>query len=175
MKKNLVFAASAAWLTFLVGCATPLPPGAERGPDGTMAYEVLVEASAPDVRIEVNGELVGTAPIKLKIFGDRDGTFHDFGSDYYEVRALPSGTNQYVQSRLFQTGRFFTPQDQIPQHIYFSMNQAPPAYVPYPVYVQPPPTYYYEPYYSRPYYYGPSFRFDIGPRFHGGPGFHHHR
>lgn len=156
---------------FLVGCATPLPPGAEPGPNGTMAYDVLVEASSPGTRIEANGEVVGEAPLHLKIFGDPDGTFHDFGSDYFEVRALPSGTatNQYVQTRLFQTGRFLSPQDRIPQRIYFNMNEPPPRYVPYPVYVTPPPVF-YDPFYD-PYYYGPSFRFYLSPRHNWG---HHH-
>jgi len=161
--------ALAATAVFLAGCATPIPPGAERGPHNTMAYEVSVEASAPGARIEVNGELVGDAPVRIKIFGDPDGTFHDFGSEFFEVRALPVGTNQFSQLRLFRTGRFLTPQDRIPKQIYFDMNQPPPRYEP--VYVYPPPMFYGPPgyYYGPgPYFYGPSFRFDIGPGYHRG-------
>lgn len=162
-------ASVAATAVLLAGCATPIPPGAERGPHNTMAYEVSVEASAPGARIEVNGELVGEAPVTIKLFGDPDGTFHDFGSEFFEIRALPVGTNQFSQLRLFRTGRFLTPQDRIPQRIYFDMNQPPPRYEP--VYVYPPPMFYGPPgyYYGPgPHFYGPSFRFDIGPGYHRG-------
>jgi hypothetical protein len=166
MKKVLVLAAGVAVFGLLVGCET-VPPGVERGPHGTIAYDVLIEASPPGARIEANGEVVGATPLHLKIFGDKDGTFHDFGSYYYVIRALPVSTNQYVQTRLYRTGRLFTPEDYIPKHIYFDMNTpapAPPAY-PYP---GPPPAYYYPPpyYYYGPGYYGPSFRFYFGGHRH---------
>jgi hypothetical protein len=143
---------------FLTGCETPLPPGAERGPHGTMAFDVLIEATPPGARIEANGQPIGNAPVHLKIFGDPDGTFHDFGSYYYMVRALPLTTNQYVQTRLFQTGHLLTPEDQIPQRIYFDMNQPAPNYPP-----PAPPDYWYPPY-GPPYYYGPTF--DFGPPYY---------
>ena len=160
----------AAATVLMAGCATPIPPGAERGPNGTIAYDVLVEASQPGARIEANGELVGNTPVHIKIFGDPDGTFHDFGSEFYEVRALPVTTNQFAQFWFFQTGHFLSPQDRIPQRIYFDMNQPAPRYEP--LYSYPPPSYYGPPgYYGpSPYYYGPSFRFDIGPRYHRGGG-----
>lgn len=164
-----MFAASLAVAVFLAGCDT-IPPGAERGPDGTMAYDVPIEASSPGARIEANGEVVGNSPLHLKIFGDPDGTFHDFGSYYYVIRALPMTTNQFVQTRVYRTGHLLTPEDHIPQHIDFEMNQRQPEYG-YPGYL--PPAYYYGPppfyYYGPPYYYyGPGFRFYFGP-----PG--HHR
>lgn len=132
-----------------------------------MAYEVLLEASPPGARIEVNGEDVGVAPLKVKIFGDPDGTFHDFGSDYYVIRALPVATNQFVQGRWFRTGHMLSGEDRIPDRIYFDMNQpppAPPAYG-YPAY---PPVYYGPPViYPAPYYYyGPSVRLHVGPPWH---------
>jgi hypothetical protein len=141
-----------------------------------MAYEVLIEASSPGVQIEANGERAGEAPVRLKIFGDPDGTFHDFGSEYYQISALPAAgaTNQYVQNRFFRTGRFLSPQDRIPQRIYFNMNEPPPQYVPYPVYISPPPSY-YDPFYYDRYYYGPSFRFHFGTPFYHGPRHHRHR
>lgn len=152
----------------LAGCGTPIPPGAERGPDGTMAYDVLVEASPPGARIEANGQNLGATPVHLKIFGDPDGTFHDFGSYYYVVQAFPLATNQFVQTRWFWTGHLLTPEDHIPQRIYFEMNQ--PTSAPYgaPVYGYPPAVYYGPPtyYYGPPYYYGPEFRFYVGPRYH---------
>lgn len=150
---------------FFTGCES-IPPGAERGPHGTMAYDVLVEASAPGARIEANGEDMGQTPLRLKIFGDPDGTFHDFGSYYFSIRALPLATNQFVQTRLFRTGHSLTPEDRIPQRIYFDMNQKAPeepyTYGP-PVYPGPP--IYYGPGYYPPYY-GPGVRLYFGPPFH---------
>ena len=174
MKMQLAFAAGAMVIALLAGCATPLPPGAEPGPDHTMAYETMVEASSPGVRIHANGKYVGDAPLRLKIFGDPDGTFHDFGDYYYEIRAFPSSsaTNEFVQTRLFQTGRMLSSQDRIPDRVYFQMNQPPPRYVPYPVYVPSYP--YYDPFYfGAPYYYGPSFRFNFGYGYHGHRHHHH--
>jgi hypothetical protein len=149
MRKNLFFAGSLAAVAVLAGCES-IPPGAERGPDGTMAYNVQVEASEPGARINANGEFVGTTPLTLKIFGDPDGTFHDFGSYEYVVQAIPLRTNQFVQTLVFHTGKMFTPEDKIPRQIYFDMNRPPPVYVPVPY---PVPNYYYPPYY----YYGPGF------------------
>ena len=162
-----------AWLG--TGCET-VPPGAERGPNGTMAYEVLIETSPPGARIEANGELLGEAPVRLKIFGDPNGTFHDFGSDYYVIRALPITTNQFPQTRYFGTGHWFGPEDRIPQQIYFDMNRREPGYPPpgpgygYPGY-GPPAFYGPPPYYGRPYHY-----YSPGPTFYFGPShYHHHR
>src|SRR6266567_4655326 len=121
MRATLLFSSGLAAIGLFAGCQT-IPPGAERGPHGTMAYEVPVEASEPGIRIEVNGQYVGTTPLRLKIWGDPDGTFHDFGSEYYMVRALPLTTNQYPQMRVFGTGHMFGPEDHIPQRIFFDMN-----------------------------------------------------
>src|SRR5436309_12504375 len=104
MNRALIYAAGIVAAGLLAGCQT-IPPGAERGPHGTMAYDVLIEASEPGARIEANGANIGNAPVHLKIFGDPDGTFHDFGSYFYIVRAFPLTTNQYVQTRVFRTGR----------------------------------------------------------------------
>jgi len=172
MNRTLISAASLLVAVFLAGCQT-VPPGAERGPHGTMAYDVLVEASAPGARIEANGQDVGTSPVHLKIFGDPDGTFHDFGSPSYVIKALPITTNQFDQVRYFGTGQWFGPEDHIPKQIYFDMNQRPqayPSYGPpaygYPYYGPPPPAYYY----GSPYYWGPAVRFYIGPGYHYGHG-----
>ena len=166
MKTSLTVAAGLAVLGWLTGCET-IPPGAERGPHGTIAYDVLIEASEPGARIEANGESIGNTPVHLKIFGDTDGTFHDFGSYYYIVRALPLATNQFVQTRVFRTGHMLTPEDQIPKRIYFDMNQPAPTYGPlegpvygYPPYYYGPPVYFYGPPY---YYYGPGARFYFRP------------
>src|SRR5438552_18120023 len=102
MKRATLFAGGLAAIGFLAGCES-IPPGVERGPHGTMAYLVQVDATEPGARIEANGQFVGNTPLTLKIFGDPDGTFHDFGSDYYIVRALPLQTNQFPQTAMFRT------------------------------------------------------------------------
>ena len=164
MKATMILGAGLAAMGFLAGCATPIPPGAERGPDRTMAYNVRIDASDPGVKIEANGEYIGTTPLTLKIFGDPDGTFHDFGSYYYVIKANPTGTNEFVQTKVYRTGHLLTPEDHIPNHIYFDMNQPPPPTPPavyYYGYPEPPPYYYYE---GPPVFFGP--RIYIGPRFH---------
>ena len=171
MNRALIYAATLVAVAFLAGCET-IPPGAERGPHGTMAYDVLIEASAPGARIEANGQDVGNTPVHLKIFGDPDGTFHDFGSPYFVIRALPLSTNQFEQVRFFGTGYWFGPEDRIPKQIYFDMNQKTQVSAPYgpPVSGYPyygPPVYYGPPY---PYYWGPEFRVYVGPRY-----YHRHR
>lgn len=175
MKRTLTYAASLVAAVLLTGCAS-IPPGAERGPNGTMAYDVIVEASAPGARIEANGQDAGNAPVHVKIFGDPDGTFHDFGSPYYAIKALPLATNQFEQVRYFGTGQWFGPEDHIPKQIYFDMNK--PAPVQAPTYGPPaygPPAYGY-PYYGPPvYFYGPPFYGSPGVRFYIGPRFHHRR
>lgn len=168
MRTILALAAGSAAALIVAGCQS-LPPGAEPGPHHTMAYYVHIDASSPGARIEANGQDVGQTPVTIKIFGDPDGTFHDFGSFYYVVRALPIATNQYVQTRLFRTGHLFAGEDHIPSKIFFDMNQPAPENPPAPAY--PPPAYYYGPPYPYPYYpyYGP------GVRFYFGPGYYYHR
>lgn len=138
-----------------------------------MAYIVNITASEPDVRIEANGQAIGNAPVRLKIFGDRDGTFHDFGSYEYIIQAFPTKTNQYVQTRVFGTGKMFSKEDRIPAEVHFEMNKPPPPpplVPPYPYYSYPPPYYYYP--YPSYYYYGPSYYY--GPRYYGRPPLHVH-
>ena len=165
MSKTLLFVVGVVVASFLSGCQTPLPPGAEPGPHGTMAFQVLIEASEPGARIEVGGEHVGNTPLTLKVFGDRDGTFHDFGSYHYVVRALPLTTNQFPQARFFGTGRAWGAEDRIPERIFFDMNQPAPVYfyppLAPPAYYGPPPVYYYPP---PVYYYGPGVGVHFGPR-----------
>jgi S1-C subfamily serine protease len=109
------------------GCSSTDSPKAnvERGPNGTIAYYVEVEASVPGVKIEANGDFIGTTPCTLKIFGDKDGTFHNFGSYTYEVRALPTRPGEIVQVKTFRTGGWFTPEDRIPKRIFFEMSLVP--------------------------------------------------
>lgn len=117
------------FLAVLAGCAVTQGPvdgtARERGPDGTVAYTIQIEASEPEVKIEANGEYLGTAPLTHTLFADRDGTFHNFGSFDYVIRALPAGPGQYLQTKVFRTGGFFTQEDRVPKRIYFDMKQAP--------------------------------------------------
>ena len=139
--------------TLLIGCVST-PPGVEHGPQGTIPYEVLIDATPPGARIVANGADIGLTPVRLKIYGDKDGTFHDFGSYYYVVQAMPLTTNQFPQARYFHTGRWFSPEDRIPQRIDFNMDQpAMPLGPPYAYPYYPPPVYYGPP----PYYYGPGY------------------
>lgn len=161
--QSILLAAASAGL--FAGCET-IPPGAEPGPNGTIAYNVLIEASEPGAKVQVNNQVVGNTPLTLKVFGDKDGTFHDFGSFEYVVQALPVRTNQFAQTRVYHTGKMFGPEDRIPDRIYFDMNQPSQAYAPMagPGGYPGPDPYYY----PGPYFYGP--RFYIGPR----PYYRHH-
>src|SRR5688572_29102071 len=89
-------------MLFPVGCATN--SNVERGRDGTIAYMVDIEASGPGARVEVNGDYLGVTPTKIKIFGDEDGTFHNFGSSDFVIDVFPVKTNQFRQRRVFRTG-----------------------------------------------------------------------
>ena len=73
MKTSWFLAVSLAVTGLLAGCESPLPPGTERGPHNTIAYDVLIDASPPGARIEAEGNNLGNTPVHLKIFGDRDG------------------------------------------------------------------------------------------------------
>jgi hypothetical protein len=107
------------------GCAAPDSEfkTAERGPQGTVAYRVRVESNEPGVRIEVNHQYAGTTPLEVKIFGDKDGTFHCFDDPNYVVQAIPVKTGQLRHSKYFHTGDFFTGEDRIPKRIFFDMAQ----------------------------------------------------
>jgi hypothetical protein len=106
----------------LAGCAST-PPNVEKGPNGTIAYYVQVESSEPGVRLEVNNDYVGKTPMTLKIFGDKDGTFHNFGSSEYVIRAYAVNTNQFTQTKVFRTGGWFSQEDMIPHRVYFDMSE----------------------------------------------------
>jgi|SRR6185295_8094013 len=107
-------------LMLLAGCATD-PIGTERGPGGTIAYLINVETEQVGCRIEVNGDYVGKSPIAVKVFGDRDGTFHSFGQPYWTIIAYPiPGSGGLTQTKKFGTGGWFTSDDRIPKTIYFN-------------------------------------------------------
>ncbi len=169
MTTKLLWAGLLAASGILTGCAS-YPPGAERGPHGTMAYLIPVEASVAGTKIYTDGHEAGVAPLTLKIYGDTDGTFHDFGEFEFVVQAVPPTTNYFVQTRVFRTGKMFSGEDRIPDKITFDMSQPPVTTVP----VGPPPVYYYPP---PAYYYGPP-SYYFGPRVYIGPPayrYHHRR
>jgi hypothetical protein len=129
MKGVAMVALLLAMLAFC-GCSTNnpgTPSSVVQGPDGTIAYDVLVETSEPGVRIEANQDYIGTTPLTLRIFGDKDGTFHNFGSPEYIVRALPVRAGQYPQTKVFRTGKWFAPEDMIPKRLFFDMGQPAPG------------------------------------------------
>ena len=85
---------------------------------------VEVESSEPGTRIEVNNDSVGKTPTTIKIFGDKDGTFHNFGSYEFKVTAYPLGAGQQPQTKTFKTGGWFTSEDRIPKKIFFDFGSA---------------------------------------------------
>jgi hypothetical protein len=107
-------------IALVSACATN---NTEKGPQSTIAYYVSIETSHPDVRIEVNEDYIGKAPLRLKIWGDKDGTFHNFGSADYVIKAIPTDTNLFVQTKVFRTGGWFSQEDRIPKALYFDMKQ----------------------------------------------------
>jgi hypothetical protein len=104
------------------GCGTPDAADVEKGPQNTIVYNVPIESNLEGTKIEVNYTVVGVAPIAVKIFGDRDGTFHNFGNDEYVVRAYPPGTNYYPKTKIFKTGAFGVKDDRIPEKISFQFD-----------------------------------------------------
>ncbi|MDB6110804.1 MAG: hypothetical protein JWR69_2554 [Pedosphaera sp.] len=111
----------------LAGCSTSnnKVQKPERGPEGTIAYNVEIESSDPGARVEANNEAVGKAPMTLKIFGDRDGTFHNFGSYHYTIIAYPVRSGQQPQTKDFHTGGWFTPEDRVPKKLFFDFGPVP--------------------------------------------------
>jgi len=128
MKKALTLTLTAGALLALAGCATnSTAEKPEQGPGGTMAYLVEVESSEPGARVEANNEYIGKTPCTLKIFGDKDGTFHNFGSYHYTVTAYPVRPGQQPQTKDFRTGGWFTPEDRIPKKMFFDFGPVPEA------------------------------------------------
>lgn len=119
----LVTLAAASVITAIFsGCATT-PGGPEKGPDGTIAYHVQIESNESGARVEANGDYIGDTPTTLKIFGDKDGTFHNFGSYDYIIQVTPRNTNHFPQTRVFRTGGWFSQEDQVPKRLFFDLSK----------------------------------------------------
>ena len=73
--------------------------------------------------IETNSVLAGKTPLTLKIFGDVPAAFHNFGSPEFVVRALPITADQFLQTRVFRTGKNPREGDKIPGLLFFDMSQ----------------------------------------------------
>ncbi len=114
MRTHTLSANILATALVLAGCASA-PPNTEKGPNGTIAYYVQIETSEPGVRIEANNDYIGKAPLTLKIFGDKDGTFHNFGSSDYIIRAIAASTNQYTQTKVFKNRWLVFPRGHDPE------------------------------------------------------------
>lgn len=113
---------------FATACkSTPEKPKADKGPDDTIPYLVEVDSSEPGARIEANNEYIGKTPLVLKIYGDEDGTFHNFGRYEYEVVASPVRAGQQQQRKVFKCGGWFTSEDKIPKKIFFDFGSSPDA------------------------------------------------
>lgn len=115
---------SAAFI--LTGCAST-GPQVEKGPGGTIAYSVAVDSNPQGARVEANNEFVGKTPFTLKIFGDKDGTFHNFGRYTYTVTGYSPVSGQAPQSKQYKCGGWFTAEDMIPKQIFFEFGAVPPA------------------------------------------------
>jgi hypothetical protein len=120
--RNYLFVAGT--VAALVTSCTSDPPGTEIGPQNTVPYTISIEASEPGTKIEVNYKPAGIAPVTVKVFGDRDGTFHNFGSDEYTVRGYPPNADQFPQTKIFKTGAMGVRDDKIPQKIYFDFGSS---------------------------------------------------
>lgn len=104
------------------GCQSTSPGKPERGPNGTIGYQMQIEVSDPGARVEINDEYVGTAPLEVRVWGDPDGTFHNFGSSDYVISVFPVRDGQNRQTKVFRTGGWFSQEDRIPKRLYFDLN-----------------------------------------------------
>ena len=122
MKYPLSRASSLAVL-LAAGCASGPAEKPENGPGGTIAYYVKIESSEPGARVEVNEDQAGKTPVEVRIWGDKDGTFHNFGSSDFIIRVFPVRAGQSVQTKVFRTGGWFSQEDRVPKHLFFDLDQ----------------------------------------------------
>lgn len=104
----------------LLSCSST--PKGDKGPESTKAFYVQVQASRDGVSIETNHVFAGKAPLVLRLMGDKDGTFHNFGAPQYFVRAVPETTNAFIPTQAFKTGDKSSPGDRIPGLIFLDMS-----------------------------------------------------
>ena len=112
-----IFAAAA-----LVGCSTTKPK-AEQENKELAGFYLRVESSEPGATVETNSVYAGKTPLVLKILGDKDGTFHDFGTPQYVVHVLPVNANYFPQTQVFNAGTKTSPGSRIPTLLFFDMSR----------------------------------------------------
>jgi hypothetical protein len=71
---------------------------------------------------------VGTSPAEIRIWGDRDGTFHNFGSSDFVIRIFPVRDGQTAQAKVFRTGGWFAQEDRVPKHLFFKSSSSVPNF-----------------------------------------------
>ncbi len=112
-----------ATLSIMAGCAGTSSSSPEQGPGGTIAYMVKIESSEPGARVEVNDDFIGKTPVDLRVWGDKDGTFHNFGASDFVIRVTPVREGQSPQTKVFRTGGWFGQEDRIPNRLFFDLDQ----------------------------------------------------
>ncbi len=105
----------------LAGCATD--SNTTKGPKGTKPFYVRIESSEPGVTVRTNDVFAGKTPLRLRIDGDKLGTFHSLEGGQYVVSAVPLSSNQFPQSLTFAAGKGSSPGAKIPGFIFFDMNR----------------------------------------------------
>lgn len=105
------------------GCNSVSTGQKKHGPNGTIEYSIQIESSEPGGRVEINDDYVGKTPLEVKVWGDRDGTFHNFGAADYVIKVFPVKEGQTGQMKVFRTGGWFGQEDQIPRRLFFDLDQ----------------------------------------------------
>ena len=122
MKTKVFLTLTTALYLILIGCKST-PQTAGSGPDGTIPHDILVTANGSGATITVNGQEMGHTPLHVKTYGDRDGTFHDFGSYSFLIMAYPSDSHEFVQRQVFATNRNAGGGDTIPEAVHFDLDK----------------------------------------------------
>jgi hypothetical protein len=106
--KTPIIAALIAFGLFACESSTPILSTQSR-PTATKTIQVI--ADSPGVRIEVNGDYVGDAPISITVPTD-----HAKFAKVTTIRATPTLPGEYVQSKHFDAT------SDVPSRILFSMG-----------------------------------------------------
>jgi len=121
LKGKVLLLGNVVAVLLLAACSSTTP--AEKEPHGTKLFYIQIQASHEGVSIETNNVFAGKAPFTLGVLGNKGGTFHNFGSLEYVVRAVPAVTNGSWPTQAFKTGDGSTPGDRIPGMIFFDMDR----------------------------------------------------
>ena len=79
-----------------------------------------MDSSPQGAVIEADKDYVGKTPCSVRVWGDKDGTFHHYRTRYVELTASLPGA--VPQTKRFQTGAAFSPKDTIPKHVFFEFG-----------------------------------------------------